>query len=186
MRSVSVLQGVAGRTSVQVAALIGVLLVLVVVRQMRVRGRWSAADILARATLLVAVAVVLVLTLRPFARPGAVEPMLMLDPVAGAWGWDRIAWGPVVDNVALFVPLGILGVAAFWHRSAFTIWFGCVVLSGVIEATQFLIPTGRVANTADVLANAVGALIGVLIGLIVRGRSRPRRPERPRVGAGAG
>jgi glycopeptide antibiotics resistance protein len=183
--NLSVLQGLFGRSGFQLLVLVVVVLVLLTVRLLRARGYWRIAGSVAGLAFTLTVFVVLFLTLRPFARPGAVEPMLMLDPVAGAWGWDRIAWGPVIDNVALFVPVGALAAAAFARRSPVVVWFGCVLLSVVIEATQYLVPTGRVANSADVLANGVGALIGVLLGLTARPRAAPTSHRPPPVRSGA-
>jgi glycopeptide antibiotics resistance protein len=87
-----------------------------------------------------------------------------LDPIVGARGWSGIAWRPVIDNVTLFVPLGA-AIAALWCRRS---W-----LSGPrspqrpcrvgVEAFQWAFPTGRIANSADVIANTVGAGLGIAL-----------------------
>lgn len=184
MGNLSALQGLFGRGAFQLLVLVGLLGVLLLLRLLRGRGAWRSAELLARGVLVLVVGVVLGLTLRPFAAPGAVDAVLVLDPVAGAWGWDQIAWGPVIDNVALFVPVGALAVVAFARRGTVVVWLGCVVLSVGIETLQYLVPTGRVANTADVLANATGALVGVLLGLALRGSAVSRPSAHPPVDVG--
>lgn len=181
MGSVSVLQGLFGRSGFQLLVLVGLLVVLLVVRLLRTRGHLKLAAVIVGGVLAVALLVVLALTLRPLARPGEVAPRLMLDPVAGAWGWDRIAWRPVLDNVALFVPVGALAAAVLRRRSLPVVWLACVAFSIMVETAQYVIPTGRVANTADVLANAVGALLGVVLGLVARARPAPPARDRRQV-----
>ena len=149
---------------------------LVVIGGLRIRGRQVAAALLAGGSLLVAVAVTLGLTLRPTVLPVDAVPTLYFDPFEGirAAAHRHIVWGPVIDNVALFVPIGALGSAVCWRRRAVLAWLGSVLLSVAIEAVQFLAPLGRIANTADVLANAVGAGLGVGLAAVL-GAGRPPR-----------
>ncbi len=169
--SIPQLQTLLGRP-LFVTSVVGVLIVvLVVVGWLRRRGATVSAGALAWTGLLVCVAGVLSLTLfGPVPREVA-EPRLFLDPMAGAWGWDSIAWRPVLDNVALFVPLGAMAAASFRRQGLLTVWLLCVVFSIGIEAFQYLVPTGRVANSADVLANAAGALVGLLLAAISGARA---------------
>jgi glycopeptide antibiotics resistance protein len=153
-----------------------VVVVLLVVGGLRRAGARRAAATLAGTALLVALAATLWLTLRPLAADGAAQRTLYLDPIEGAWGWRSIAWRPVIANVLLFLPVGSLAAAVWWRRSLATVWLGCVAVSVAIETAQYLVPTGRVANAADVLANATGALLGVLLAAAVGARARASRP----------
>lgn len=179
--SIPALQSQLGRGLFQLLVL-GVLLgVLLTVRSFRRAGARRTATLVGFGALLVAFVATLALTLRPV---GDGQGVLHLDPVRGAWGWDSIAWNPVIDNVALFVPLGALAVAVWWRRPAWLIWGVVVALSLAIETVQFLLPLGRVANVADLLANAVGALTGVLLARLI-GVHRPAH-ERARRASGPG
>jgi glycopeptide antibiotics resistance protein len=165
----------------QALVLVVVLGVLGLVATLRRAGWRRTAAVLAGGALLVAVATTLWLTLRPLALDGPAQRTLYLDPIEGAWGWRSIAWRPVIANVALFVPVGALAAAVWWRRSLAGVWLGCVALSVVIESAQYLVPTGRVANAADVLANATGALLGVLVAAGLGTRPRDLATATPQV-----
>ena len=154
---------------------------LVMVGWLRTRGRRRAAALLAGSGLLVALAVTLGLTLRPTVPPDEAVRILHLDPREGirAAAHLHIVWGPVIDNVALFVPVGAIASALFWRRPVALVWLVSVLLSLAIELVQFLAPIGRIANTADVLANALGAGLGVAAAVLL-GARRPPRPRHRR------
>lgn len=175
MPSITGLQSELGRFGFTVAILVVLVIGLLMLASLRQRGASRTAGLGARIGFGVVVAGVLSLTLFGWVSPSEAERVLILDPVEGAWGWDSIAWRPVYDNVMLFVPLGGLASAVWWRRSPVLVWFVCVVFSGSIEAFQYLVPTGRVANAADLLANALGALIGVAIASAAGVRQAPRR-----------
>jgi glycopeptide antibiotics resistance protein len=81
-------------------------------------------------------------------------------------------------NVAMFVPLGLflvllLGRRAWWIG----ILFG-VALTVVIEFVQQSLPS-RVSDPRDLVANSVGAVLGVLLALILTaGKARRARLAR--------
>ena len=82
-------------------------------------------------------------------------------------------------NVAMFVPLGLflvllLGRRAWWVA----ILFG-VGLTLVIEFVQQSLPS-RVSDPRDLVANSVGAVVGVLFALVVTASARPATPLRTR------
>jgi glycopeptide antibiotics resistance protein len=162
-----------GQREVQALVLLAVLLLLVLVAALRRAGWRRTATALTAGALVIAVAATLWLTLRPLALDGPAQRTLYLDPIEGAWGWRSIAWRPVVANVVLFLPVGALAAAVWWRRPLVAVWLGCIALSVTIEAVQYLVPTGRVANAADVLANATGALLGVLVATGLGTRPRP-------------
>jgi hypothetical protein len=154
-----------------------VLVWLLAIRLLRSReGR--IADALASSLAVVGVWVALagIAELTLFGTQGlGADPRLLLDPVAGARGWAGIAWRPVVDNVTLFVPLGA-ALAAFWHRRSLLLPFVVAVAVSVgVETFQWAVPSGRIANSADVLANAAGALLGVLLAVAAGVRPVRRR-----------
>jgi glycopeptide antibiotics resistance protein len=155
---------------------VGALLtLLVVIRVLEIRGAPAAARAVAWAALLATVVGVAEATLRPVVPPAQAVPKLLLDPVQGVQGWAGPAWRPVINNVGLFLPLGALAAAAVPRAPRGLLLLVLVALSVGIETTQYLVPMGRVANTADVLANGAGALIGLVLASLVLGSSGRRR-----------
>jgi len=85
-------------------------------------------------------------------------------------------------NVLMFLPIGLFFLLLLGRRNW---WIAAIVgagLSGLIEFAQLFLPA-RVSDPRDLAANSVGAVIGVLIGLIatwpaaVRRRRAARRRE---------
>lgn len=80
----------------------------------------------------------------------------------------------VILNVALFVPFGIIA-RRYWNRGPVVSILLGAALSLAIETTQFTGVWGlfecsyRVADVDDLIANTVGAAIGVLIAPVVLG-----------------
>jgi len=152
------------------AVVAGVVLALLVVRTLRRRGRRGlvgVATFLVLAALSVSLAGIAELTLFGHEGLGA-RPRLELDPVVGARGWSGIAWRPVIDNVTLFVPFGA-ALAALWCRRGWVTVLGvAAVVSIGVELFQWSFPTGRIANSADVLANLAGAALGVTLARALR------------------
>jgi len=73
-----------------------------------------------------------------------------------------------LSNVVMFVPLGLLVIA--WRGRW---WLGIVVglvVSCAIELAQWCFLPTRVADPGDVVANTLGAVIGVVVGLLLRRR----------------
>ena len=147
------------------AVVVAVLALLLVVRALR-RRRGRVGPAVATVLLLVAgsvaVAGIAELTLFGHAGLGA-GPRVELDPLVGARGWSGIAWRPVVDNVTLFVPLGAVLAALWCRRSWLVVLVVAVAVSVGVELFQWGFPTGRIANSADVLANGAGALVGIVL-----------------------
>lgn len=65
-------------------------------------------------------------------------------------------------NVLMFVPLGVLGVAARPPFGAVVVVGCCVVLSAAVELGQLLLIPGRTGDYRDLLANTLGAVFGAL------------------------
>ncbi|MGN6218406.1 MAG: VanZ family protein [Microbacterium sp.] len=76
--------------------------------------------------------------------------------------YDRVEFGA---NVLLFVPLGVLLAVAMPRRRVFLVPFA-LLLSGAIEAGQAIFLDERTATFRDIVANTIGATIGLVIVLV--------------------
>ncbi len=86
--------------------------------------------------------------------------------------YDRVEFSA---NVAMFVPIGLLFVLVLGRRRWWLAMLIGVALTVTIELSQRGIP-GRVSDPRDVLANSLGAMLGVIVALLV---TIPRRSPRP-------
>jgi len=155
-----------------VASVLVIMLIIAVLRRSGGRIRSAIATVIAAALTWVSLAGIAELTLFGPLGIGA-DPRLELDPIIGARGWAGIAWRPVLDNVTLFVPLGAALAALSCRRRALTVLAVAALISVGVETFQWAYPSGRIANTADVIANTVGAAVGIIIARAVR--ACPRR-----------
>lgn len=91
-----------------------------------------------------------------------------LDLVPGAditeaFGDDGSLW-QVIGNVLLLCPLGaLLPLRLRGLRTLLRIALAALVVSVLVEGTQYLIHTGRVTSTDDVLLNTAGATLGAAL-----------------------
>jgi glycopeptide antibiotics resistance protein len=90
-----------------------------------------------------------------------------------AWiTFDRVEFAA---NVAMFLPLGILAVLWFGVRG----WWSAIVIgalvSGAIESAQAVFLETRVPDLRDILANTLGAALGMLLMLLLAFLLTPRR-----------
>jgi VanZ family protein len=69
-------------------------------------------------------------------------------------------------NVLLFVPAGLLLCYALPRSAPWLVWLLCVAVSAGAEVAQLALPE-RAATVVDVLMNAAGAAIGVLLHLLL-------------------
>lgn len=85
-------------------------------------------------------------------------------------------------NIALFVPVGMFLLLLFGTR----LWWVAIAASfgitAAIETAQRSIP-GRVPDERDLLANGLGAVIGILIALVLTAPAALRRRRRRRAKA---
>jgi glycopeptide antibiotics resistance protein len=174
------LQGAFGLQGFYLLVVGVLLLLLLLMRLLEVQGAPSTARAVAWVALLATLAGVAEATLRPVVPSAQAVPKLLLDPIEGVQGWAGPAWRPVINNVGLFLPLGALAAAAMPRAPRSLLLVLLVGLSVGIETTQYLVPMGRVANTADVLANGAGAALGLLLASLVLGSSSDRRAARRR------
>jgi glycopeptide antibiotics resistance protein len=70
-------------------------------------------------------------------------------------------------NIAMFVPVGLLFLLLVGRRRWWLALGGGVALTCAIEFTQLFLP-GRFSDVRDIVANSLGALLGVIVGLILR------------------
>ncbi|GEK21479.1 VanZ family protein [Cellulomonas xylanilytica] len=79
-------------------------------------------------------------------------------------------------NIALFVPLGALGVVVLGPRRWWAVLAVSAALSITVELVQAVALPHRTASGWDVLANTVGAAVGLgLVAAVRRARSRRGR-----------
>lgn len=88
----------------------------------------------------------------------------------------------VAVNIALFVPLGLLGALLLPRRRWWVAALACLVLSAGIELAQHAFLPGRSASVRDVACNTAGALLGCAVAAAFR-RFRPARPRGRHVSA---
>ncbi|MCU1523114.1 MAG: VanZ family protein [Microbacteriaceae bacterium] len=81
-------------------------------------------------------------------------------------------------NVAMFVPIGVFFLLLFGRRLWFVGILAGVALTLVIEGVQLFLPA-RVSDVRDLVANSLGATIGVLVALVLTA-SKARQLRRVR------
>lgn len=82
-------------------------------------------------------------------------------------------------NIALFVPVGMFLILLFGAGGWWLAAIGSFGLTAFIETAQRQIP-GRVPDERDLLANTVGALIGIALTLVLTLPATLRRRRRRR------
>jgi len=93
-------------------------------------------------------------------------------------GYDFLRWVSYdlvefVANILLFVPVGALFVLLLGRRRWWLASLLGVALSGVIEFAQLFL-RHRVADPRDIVANSLGAIVGVVLVLAVSAWSTSR------------
>lgn len=127
---------------------------------------------LASILLVVYVGVVLVATLSPTPLDQGYESaiarflsVLHRNGVPLWFGYNRLEF---TANIAMFVPLGFLAVMLVPARVWWTALLVCPAMSVAIEVTQATALSSRFATITDVLANSLGALVGILMAVALR------------------
>jgi glycopeptide antibiotics resistance protein len=82
-------------------------------------------------------------------------------------------------NIALFVPIGMFLLLLFGAGGWWLAAIGSFGMTAFIEIAQQHIP-GRVSDDRDLMANTLGALIGIVVALILTLPATLRRRERRR------
>lgn len=88
-----------------------------------------------------------------------------------------------VLNTLLFVPIGVVAFFAFGSRTA-RVLFG-PALSLTVEASQWALPWGRMADMGDLMVNSVGSVVGTLMaagatGVVAAVRPNPTDTPEPK------
>lgn len=86
-----------------------------------------------------------------------------LDPLTVRLSVERVEF---LANVGLFIPVGVFVLLLFGARLWWVAVAGGVALTAAIETAQRSIP-GRVSDPRDVVANSLGAVIGVGLALVL-------------------
>ncbi len=81
------------------------------------------------------------------------------------FGYNKLEFSA---NIGMFVPLGFLLALVFPARRWWLSLLVAPLFSVAIEVTQGLFLSARFSSWWDVLANSIGALIGITLALIVR------------------
>ncbi|MGW4482281.1 VanZ family protein [Amycolatopsis sp. NPDC004368] len=141
---------------------------LLVARRRRRNSDLSHAHASATAAVDVLAVTIGALVLCLVTMPVGTDAVSTLDLVPGAdlsaaLSDDGSLW-QVVGNLLLLCPLGALVPLRLpWLRSVARVAVTALSASVLVEATQFLIHTGRVTSTDDVLLNTIGATLGALL-----------------------
>lgn len=137
-----------------------------------IRGR-RLAIVIALTVLLMAIALIVLSPARPDAQ-GQEALRLWLNRAHKSWLPRLVSFGLIewLANVLMFLPLGFL-VQFLFNRWKLTL-ASAVLLSSAVELTQaFLLPQ-RFGSVADVLANSIGAALGICLYVVVRRWVRAR------------
>jgi VanZ family protein len=97
-----------------------------------------------------------------------------LDPLTARLSVERVEF---LANVGLFVPVGVFMLLLFGSRLWWLAVAGSVALTSAIETAQRSIP-GRFPDPRDVVANSLGAVIGVVLAMVLTLPSTLRRRRR--------
>ena len=115
--------------------------------------------------------------------PGGVLSLdTWLDRATWTTGWS----GEFLANVMLFTPWGVLAVLLLGTRRWWWVLASGAAFSMLIEIAQ--ISGSRISDPRDLVANTLGAVLGVAIGMLIDARSSAQRraasaDERVAIGA---
>jgi glycopeptide antibiotics resistance protein len=110
------------------------------------------------------------LTLTP-AADAPTRSELVLRLLARLQTFDHLGWltfdrAEYLANVALFVPVGLFLLLLLGSRFWWLAIGAALLLTSMIETAQRSIP-GRVSDERDIAANTLGAVVGVVAGLVL-------------------
>ena len=98
---------------------------------------------------------------------GTITSVLARLHAHGVPGWVNYQLVEFTANIALFLPVGLLGVVLVGANR----WWWAVVagfaVSTLIELSQLVFLPGRFATPVDVLANTTGAVFGALLATLL-------------------
>ena len=83
----------------------------------------------------------------------------------GVPGWLDYPVIEITANIALFLPVGLLGVLLLGRSRWWLTILAGAATSTVIELSQLVFLPARVPTAADVVANTAGTALGALLGV---------------------
>jgi glycopeptide antibiotics resistance protein len=136
-------------------------------------SRFFGASRLHAALLLMALGLVLVATLPPtgatLAGRGSYEEACDLSRMTFAPFSELLRLNATSLNVLLFIPLGIALGSLPWSRRSVATVAAAFLLSVAIELFQLSVPIlGRECQSADIIDNTMGLIIGLTVGASAR------------------
>lgn len=87
----------------------------------------------------------------------------------GIPAWFTYSYVEAGANVALFLPLGVIGCLAFPDKRWWQVGALGLLVSGCMELGQILFLHDRFASPLDLVTNASGAVIGALLARAIKG-----------------
>lgn len=101
----------------------------------------------------------------PVDRPveGSLARVLAWLHGRGVPGWFDYGLVEWLANVAMFVPWGAFGAVVLAPRRWWLVALAALLASCTIETAQLVLLTARFASLADIAANTLGAILGVLL-----------------------
>lgn len=174
---------VIGMLGLGLAAGLGIVLLAIRTRLLRVTPRDAVLLSAAEALVVASLAAIVVVALRP--NP-VVESSVNFVPLSGIVAAVRsgsgldVALANLLGNLVIFIPLG----AGLGWRCGTTVRrrdliAAIVACSVAIEATQMVLNVGRASDIDDVLMNGAGGWLGILAGIRFPGPSRDRGKRGP-------
>lgn len=104
----------------------------------------------------------------------ALQRYLERGDADGLPGWITFDFVQNLANVAMFLPVGLLGSLALRRRN-WAVVFYAAAASGLIELVQLVLLPARVASLTDIASNTAGAVLGFLLSLGALARRARRR-----------
>ncbi|MGV8883937.1 MAG: VanZ family protein [Rhodoglobus sp.] len=127
---------------------------------------------LATLGLVASVAIILLATMWPTpldqGYQGAINKVMAVlhrNGVPKWFGYNKLEFSA---NIAMFIPLGFLVALLLPQKVWWLALLLCPGLSVAIELIQGAVLDARVSSALDVLANSLGALIGILVAVAIR------------------
>jgi len=127
---------------------------------------------LATAGLVASIVVILLATMWPTpldqGYEGAIDKVLAVlhrNGIPEWFGYNKLEFSA---NIAMFIPLGFLVALLLPQKMWWLALILCPALSVAIELVQGAVLDARVSSALDVVANSLGALIGILVAVAIR------------------
>jgi VanZ family protein len=99
---------------------------------------------------------------------GAVDKLLGVLHRHGVPEWFGYGKLEFSANIAMFIPIGFLVALILPARVWWISLIICPALSISIELTQGALLSARFASGADVAANSIGGVVGILVAILLR------------------